>query len=151
MIGATVARVVIVSNILPITITIPGAPRGKQRPRAGANRRIYTPQETVNAEAWVKACAVEQVGIPRFECALEIDVTLARDVPESWSRKKRAAALAGTFPAVGRPDIDNAVKLLVDALNGIVWVDDAQIVAMTVRKRFSESPGTTMVVSEAAP
>lgn len=35
-------------------------------------------------------------------------------------------------------DADNYAKMLLDAWNGIVWDDDAQVVECTVRKRWAE-------------
>ncbi len=62
-------------------------------------------------------------GQPPLEGALELLVTATFPVPTSWSRRKREAALAGTFPHVTKPDCDNLLKCI-DALNQIVFVDD---------------------------
>jgi Holliday junction resolvase RusA-like endonuclease len=42
----------------------------------------------------------------------------------------------GCYPT-GRPDIDNTLKLLLDACNGIVWLDDAQVVEVAVSKLWA--------------
>jgi Holliday junction resolvase RusA-like endonuclease len=39
-----------------------------------------------------------------------------------------------------RPDIDNYCKAPLDALNGIVWRDDSQVVELTVSKFYSSRP-----------
>ena len=46
----------------------------------------------------------------------------------------------------GRPDLDNLIKALTDACNGIVWRDDAQIVRLMAEKRYSEQPGASISV-----
>jgi Holliday junction resolvase RusA-like endonuclease len=73
------------------------------------------------------------------------------DVPvaPSWSRKKRQAALAGALHPTGKPDLDNCVKLLMDALNGILWRDDAQVTDIAVIKRYAEIAQTTLIARSA--
>lgn len=61
-------------------------------------------------------------------------------IPSSWSQKKQAAALAGDIHPVSRPDSDNFGKAALDSCNGIVWVDDAQVVMLQVQKKYSDYP-----------
>lgn len=135
-----------------LLVTIPGVLRGKQRPRAslrGKAVRIYTPDATVNAEAWVRQCCIDQVGSPCLEGALSVKIGISVMIPASWSKKKSAAALSGEVMATGKPDIDNCLKLVADALNGILWRDDAQIVELTVRKGYAVAPITVLTVEAA--
>jgi Holliday junction resolvase RusA-like endonuclease len=128
-------------------VTIPGVMRGKQRPRMstrGGFARAYTPEQTVNAEAWVKQCCVDQVGAPCLLGPLEVRVSISVGIPASWSKKRRQAALDGREMPTGKPDVDNSVKLLADALNGVLWKDDAQIVSLSVRKSYAEAPLTVL-------
>ena len=134
-----------------ITVTIPGTARGKQRARVvrrGNFASSYTPKETVNAEAWIKHCAVQQVGQPVLLGPLALDVEITVSIAESWSNKKRAAALAGHIFPTGKPDIDNVFKLLADALNGILWKDDAQVVSLSIAKLYGREPSTTLRLNE---
>ena len=85
-------------------------------------------------------------GQPVLDGPLTVNVEARFPVPASWSRRKRAAALAGEVFPTGRPDMDNVVKTL-DALNWVVWKDDAQIVTMCVSKRYSESPELRITVA----
>lgn len=70
-----------------------------------------------------------------------------RAIPASWTRSERSAALDGRLLATSRPDWDNHAKI-VDALNKIVWNDDAQIVDARVLKRYAASPALTVQVRE---
>lgn len=45
-----------------------------------------------------------------------------------------------------KPDLDNLTKLVCDALNGIVWMDDAQVTDCIVKKRYDVTPRTEIVV-----
>jgi Holliday junction resolvase RusA-like endonuclease len=71
-------------------------------------------------------------------------------VPESWSAKNKEAALAEAILPTSRPDWDNYGKI-VDALNGVVWRDDAQIVDGRVIKRYSTKPSLRIEVREFIP
>ena len=128
-----------------LTITIPGIARGKGRPRFG-NGRAYTDAATVNAEAWVKACAEPHRPAVPMEGPLAVRLDVAVGVPASWSAKKRGAALDGALRPTGKPDADNVAKLALDPLNGLLWRDDSQVVELTVVKAYAEAPGMVMTV-----
>ena len=130
------------------TIVIPGVARGKGRARATKAGRVYTPAQTVNAEAWVKSCAYEQIGQPLLTTPVSVSIAIEVEVPSSWSKKRRAAALAGETRPTGKPDLDNCIKLLMDGLNKIAWVDDAQVVRLTAGKRYGAAPQTEVVIAE---
>lgn len=87
--------------------------------------------------AW--AAQAVMAGRPLLAGPLVMIVDAYRAVPASWSRKKRAAALAGEVRPVSTPDWDNYGKI-VDALNRVVWLDDAQIVDGRARKFYSDRP-----------
>lgn len=136
-------------SISALTITIPGEMRGKGRPRflyRGGHVRAYTDAETVSAENWVKSCAVEQVGTPMLIGPIRLTVSIGVSVPKSWTKKKQAAAMQQTIRPTGKPDADNMAKLIADALNGIVWKDDSQIVDLSVIKNYSAKPFTLLQV-----
>lgn len=58
--------------------------------------------------------------------------------PKSWSKAKQERAIARKKYPTTRPDLDNLWKGVADALNGIVYKDDSQIVAVTCRKMYGE-------------
>ena len=49
-----------------------------------------------------------------------------------------------------KPDVDNYVKLLFDALTGIAWQDDAQVTDLHVTKRFGERDEVVISIREEA-
>ena len=116
--------------------TVPGKIAGKGRPRWHGGGRPHTPPETVKAEQWVRLCAL-QAGVTLIEGPVSLDLTAMCAIPTSWSKRKRAEALAGAAWAVRKPDIDNVAKLVGDALNGIAWADDAQIARITGERRWA--------------
>lgn len=47
-----------------------------------------------------------------------------------------------------KPDVDNCVKAVLDAMNGIVWIDDAQIVSLLARKEYLDDDRATISVTQ---
>lgn len=136
-----------------IMIRVPGDPVAKGRPRAtaiGGRARMYTPANTKAYEQRVAVAArAAMAKAPPMEGALSVSIEIKMPIPVSWSKAKRADALAGLVMPTGRPDLDNLIKALADACNGIVWRDDAQIVRLMAAKRYGEQPGVVMAVDRA--
>ena len=133
-----------------VVISLPGVPRGKGRPRfsvRGGHARAFTDAQTESYEGALRLAASQAMaGEPPLEGALALIMTAVFPVPASWSKKKRASALLGDLRPTGKPDCDNMLKT-VDALNQIVWRDDAQIVSALVMKEYGEQPGVTITVN----
>ena len=143
-----------------IIITLDGEPRGKGRPRSRIvfprdERKqpfvhIYADPKTVayeNALAWAAKAAMRSA--KPLVGPLYVTVTAFMGVPPTWTRKRRDDALAGVIRPTGKPDYDNIGKV-VDALNGIVWVDDSQIVDARIRKLYDERARLVIQVEEYA-
>lgn len=128
-------------------LVIPGALPGKGRPRFDPrSRRAYTDKATVKAEERVRMTAQATLGAPRLEGALRVVLELGVPVPKSWPAAKRQAALTGALRPTAKPDVDNVSKLVLDALNDVLWVDDAQVCELHVRRVFMRDPKTTLAV-----
>lgn len=132
----------------PVTITVPGKPGSKGRPRfSRKSGTAYTPAKTENAEAFVKVLAVQEMaGRAPMDGPVSVRMAATFDVPASWSQKKRAAALCGLIRPTGKPDLDNLQKLASDALNKIVFRDDAQIVDFHATKAYGPQALTVITV-----
>ena len=134
-----------------------GIPQGKARPRFTKGGRAYTPAKTRRYEEAVREAAqlaAQAQGFIKHDkgTPLKASVTAWFPVPASWPKKKRAAALSGAlYPAV-KPDADNIAKAVLDALNGIAFHDDKQVVSCTVSKRYTfRDDDTPRVVVHIAP
>ena len=58
-------------------------------------------------------------------------------IPKSWTKaKKLQAEQREIFP--GKPDIDNVAKIVLDAFNGVVFEDDAQVYELRVLKGYGD-------------
>lgn len=133
-----------------MTIRLPGSPRGKGRPRFGRRGEfvaVWTDKKTLSYEESLSQAAIEamRAAPPRLG-AVSVRIEAALAIPESWSKKKRLAALAGDVMPTGKPDFDNISKIVGDALNKIVWKDDSQIINASFRKFYAEVPGLIVSV-----
>ena len=137
-----------------IEFFVPGAPIGKGRPRAarrGAGVVMFTPEKTAGYEALVAATASNAMRAkagPLFTGPLEAVLEMRIPIPVSLSKAHKAAALAGTELPTSKPDIDNVAKAILDACNGVVFRDDAQVVMLVATKAFSDEPGVRVVIRE---
>ncbi len=113
-------------DILMQHFTLLLAPVAKGRPRFG-NGRTYTPAKTKAFESQFRCELRKQKG---FRVHGPVDVTILFYLKKP-QRPKDA------FPCV-RPDLDNFLKAVLDAANGILWNDDAQIVSLTAHKRYCD-------------
>jgi len=131
-----------------LRIVIPGIARPKQRSRSTRTGHHYTPAATVNQEAWIRQCAVEQIGQPCLAGAVIVRIAIRVAVPQSKSKKWKEDALTGRVWPTTKPDVDNTVKAIFDAFNGIVWKDDVQIVEAHIYKCYAEKPSTVIEIEE---
>lgn len=125
-----------------VSFTVPGTPVGKGRPkfaRRGNFVTTYTPEKTASYENLVKVKAQEAMrGRPAIEGPVCVEIQLYVTPPASWSNKKRAQALAGEIWPTSKPDVDNVIKGIFDAMNEIVWKDDKQACHVRVMKKYGE-------------
>ncbi len=125
-----------------ITLTIPGTPFAKQRPRfSRKSGRAFTPAETVSFERTVGTIANAQFPVP-LECPVKVTINATFEPPASWPKKKLAALI--WRPHTQRPDLDNIGKAICDGLNRIAWADDCQIAELSIRKVWG-NPAQTVV------
>lgn len=124
---------------------IPGPPQGKARARTFYNPKLgrsqsITPEKTVLYENRIKQCYQTQCDGVRFgdDEPLCVSITANFEPPKSTSKKKREQMLNGELIPTKKPDADNIAKVVCDALNGIAYRDDAQIVKLTIKKRYAK-------------
>lgn len=134
-----------------LNFDIPGVPVGKGRPRAAARGKhiqLYTPEKTASYEGVVALAARQAMaGALLLEGPVATTLEIRLPIPRSWSKRKQADALAGIEYPTKKPDADNVVKAIFDALNGVVWHDDTQVVEIVVRKRYAAVPGVGVAIS----
>jgi Holliday junction resolvase RusA-like endonuclease len=101
---------------------------------------MYSPAQTITEEAWVRACFVKEFGQPFLIGPVCVRIEVFVAFPAGGTAKRRAAIERGEIFPLGKPDLDNIAKLHLDALNGILFRDDSQVVELTVLKRWGPVP-----------
>jgi Holliday junction resolvase RusA-like endonuclease len=114
-----------------LSFCVQGVPIGKARPRVTA-RGTYMP---AHYRAWlstVKEHAIAFFG--QHSVCFRDECQVRRYDPEH-----KSIGLSMTFhlPDRRRRDVDNLAGAVMDALNGVLWRDDSQIVRLVVEKRVA--------------
>lgn len=126
-----------------VSFSIPGEPKGKARARAVPGItpdgelyvRMITPQDTREEEA--RVLALFRKAHPdhkRFTGPVLLRFTAVFETPRSFNKALREAAARGTLYAIKKPDKDNIEKLIVDALNGVCFADDQQVMGGGIKR-----------------
>ena len=133
-----------------IAFTVEGEPKGKERPRFCHNGQIYTPKQTTTYEQQIIFDYYKQCGNVKFDenSQLELFVKAYYKIPKSASKKKRMAMLSEEIRPTKKPDGDNILKAVADALNGVCYKDDKSIVKMSIEKFYSDVPRIEVIVQE---
>jgi len=134
-----------------IFFEVPGNPQGKGRPRfarAGHFVKVYTDKQTVNYETFIRE--MFYLAYPEFvplEGQLEIELDVHCPVAKV-SKKKRALMLDGSLKPAKKPEVDNILKVFLDALTGLAFKNDNQVVRALIEKRYSERPHVEIFLKE---
>jgi Holliday junction resolvase RusA-like endonuclease len=131
-------------KVIETVIYVMPTPKGRAKVASfGGKARMYTPAKTVKAENEI-AYAIRQqcMGQGMFDAGVPLALTATFCIPKPKSAGKKV-----TMPT-HRPDLDNYLKLLLDALNGYVIPDDSQVVSIVSRKGFGDVPRIELKISE---
>jgi Holliday junction resolvase RusA-like endonuclease len=138
--------------MIQVQYSVPGEPRGKGRPRfakRGNFVKTYTDAKTVSYEDQIRFYALKAMGDSKvIEGAVRVFVSIRMAVPKSYSNKRREACLNGLDKPLKKPDWDNVAKSICDAMNGIIYVDDTQIVEAHITKQYAQQAEVVVLVQE---
>lgn len=109
--------------------TVHGKPRGKGRPRMTKRGHVYTPATTREYEELIQKFYNEAFPDAKpLTGALAMQLNIFDRLPKGTPKK----VVASSYTV--KPDIDNVAKAVLDGLSGHVFMDDAQIVDLHVKK-----------------
>ena len=114
---------------------VPIRPRPKARPRFRGH--AYTPKETLEYERAIRSFVALQDPV-LMTGAVTLNVIFQYQRPKKAPEHK-----------TGRPDLDNLIKGVMDALNGILWLDDAQVVRIHAGKEYGDTDQIIIETSNA--
>lgn len=96
-------------TLLLAEFTLWGEPKPKERPRHSKRGHSYTPKATMQAQTTV---------MDAFEFANPLFIPTKANVGVKFDFYRRTFITA---------DLDNLIKLVGDALNGVAYLDDSQV------------------------
>ncbi len=138
-----------------VHFVVPGIPVAKGRARSRIARTAagqnfvqhYTPPETKKYEKQVAIEAkIAMRGQKPASGAVCLVVKAFYPIPASWPQWRKREAHIGIIAPKVKPDWDNIGKACSDAMNGVVYGDDAAIVTGCVHKRYSGDPRVEITV-----
>ena len=140
----------------PLNLWIPGKPQAKGRARAFLTKfgriGMYAHKETANYESVMRFTAQQamaQQGWKVTDKPVIVRMVAQFKPPQSWPKWKHSLVASHDIAATVKPDLDNIIKNL-DGLNGVVWVDDQQIVEIQAVKVYDQVEGLGIIISETA-
>ena len=135
-----------------VMFSVEGKPVPKGRPRFARRGKFvstYSPKTTVDYETLVSTSAKQAMGATEpLETPLAAYIYITLPIPASYSKKRTAACLSGEERPTKKSDIDNYCKAIFDGMNGIVYVDDSQIVSLHSTKRYGTVGMVEILVKE---
>lgn len=141
-------------------IWIPGEPVAQARPRfahihsktRGTVSVAYDEKKSKSSKEYIRMMAAQAWrGQDLLDGPLKMNLVIVRSIPLSWSLKKQAMALARLVLPTTKPDTDNYVKGVKDALKGVVWRDDSLVCEEHPAKIYGTKPGLCIEVSRIDP
>lgn len=122
---------------------VEGRVRGKQRARTFFNHNTgrmqsITPLQTKSYEDLIRWNYKISGGEYFEDKAVKVSIKAFYSIPQAFSRTKREQALQGQLRPQIKPDTDNILKVVLDALNGIAYYDDKQVISVNCEKWYAE-------------
>jgi Holliday junction resolvase RusA-like endonuclease len=137
--------------MIQIFFTVPQV-AGKGRPRfarQGTFVKTYTDAKTLTYEKSIQTYAKQAMGSTSpLNGAVAAYLHIRIPIPPSYSKTRQKACIEGTERPTKKPDIDNIVKAALDGMNGIVYLDDKQVVDLNLTKVYSSKEGIDIMVKE---
>lgn len=129
---------------------MPGEIVGKARPRMNTRTgRAYTPSKTKNYEYFLRQWFIRKYpNFKQLESRVKVTIVAYFDIPKSTSKKKEDEMLIGKISPTKKPDIDNIVKIILDAMNKFAFKDDTQVTTMEVEKKYNQTPKIYVKIEE---
>ena len=132
-----------------IELIIEGNPVAQGRPIFNSyTKRAHDPIKSKNYKMFVGLTAKRQYHGMLIDCPIRVEIDVYRANQKSISKKeldRREKKLS--MPTV-KPDIDNYVKGIKDALNGVIWIDDNLVVELEAKKYYSVNPRIEIRIKE---
>jgi Holliday junction resolvase RusA-like endonuclease len=135
-----------------VNFMVEGTPVPKGRPRFARRGKFvstYSPKTTVDYETKVaEAAQLAMGGSEPLETPVGAYIYITLPIPASYSKKRKQECLSGNERPTKKSDIDNYCKAVFDGMNGIVFLDDSQIVSLHSTKVYGTIGMVEVMVKE---
>ena len=135
---------------------VPGSVPSKGRPRMTRGGIVYTPKKTRLMEAEILDAFLRAYpGARPLVGPVDMEIFVHMKTNKSMSKKDRGLVEEGQLRPIKKPDLDNIIKAVFDALQGHAFENDAHVVSAVVKKHYSKSSSpeerTNIVIFQAIP
>lgn len=141
-----------------ISFTASGPVRGQGRPKAyvkpSGHAGLYQTDADLSYREMLRVLALEAMRKAGYSAAVAdaergftVKIEALRAMPGSFSKRKRRMAMDGRIPVTAKPDIDNVIKMVLDAMNGIVYPDDRLVQSVWALKAWDDADMLAVDVS----
>ncbi len=129
---------------------VPGKIIGKGRPRLNSyTGTVYTPTKTKDYESLVQQYfLLKYPKFKPFEGRVQVEINARFQIPKSANKTEKSLMLENKVNPTKKPDIDNIVKIILDAMNGVAFNDDIQITKLNVEKSYADEESVQIKISE---
>jgi Holliday junction resolvase RusA-like endonuclease len=130
----------------------PPVPQGSKKAYVVNGRSVLVEAAGARHKDWrlnVRAVAIQAMGgVAPFTGPVRIDIDFI--MPRPKSHKSSKGALKANAPRwhTFKPDRDKLERAILDALSGVVYVDDSQVCDGRISKTYGEVPGAHITVGE---
>lgn len=136
-----------------IVFTVEGKPQGKARARTFYNKRLgrmqsITPEQTKSYEDLIRWSYTAAGGKYLGETTLQVDIRAYYPIPKAFSKAKTNDAVTQKLRPTTKPDCDNIIKVVLDALNGVAYYDDKQVICVSCNKYYGETGYLKVTITE---
>lgn len=130
--------------------SVPGKIIGKGRPRLNTyTGSVYTPTRTKDYEELVQQYFLLKYPTYKpFEGRVKVEIGAYFGIPKATKKADKELMLQNKINPTKKPDIDNIVKIVLDAMNGVAFKDDIQITKLDVEKVYSEDECIKVKIEE---
>jgi Holliday junction resolvase RusA-like endonuclease len=130
-------------------ITINLEPKPQSRPRFTKQGHAYELPDIKAYKRKIKGHVAKHFNEPYLRPILLTAAFYIRPPQYLNKVKKNAQALKDEVLWVNKkPDVDNYLKAVMDAINGVAYKDDGQVCAQYAEKRYSHNPRIELVIEE---
>lgn len=129
---------------------VPGKIVGKGRPRLNTyTGSVYTPTRTKDYETLVEQYFL--LKYPKFktlEGRINISMIAYFSIPKTTKKSEIEQMLNNKISPTKKPDIDNIIKIILDAMNKFAFKDDIQITKLEIEKKYGLEEKMQIIIEE---